>query len=323
MKYTKNRILFSIVLIIVIFISAFSLSFLFKKDNFENNNEISDDTMKMKQYSNNVSYEENMLHAQKLSGDYFNNVIFHCYWDGDLNEKTVISIKSCYYFNTINRRDRSIILWVHNCSDNSFKQEASKYAEIREFDLIEQQKDTFMENMECNIKNYNPSFFSDVVRYTLLYKYGGCWFDLDVFFLRSLDPIFINFENEIIVYNWDNQPHPNGAIFISLIPQSDKMKNNIKFLINNNGGWGFQEAALNYDSPMDLLVLPCNWFDPAWVDNPYNFHFDDFFKKSENTYTFDDFFKGSFTYHWHNRWNNEIEVDSPCYQINMIIDKNI
>ena len=50
------------------------------------------------------------------------------------------------------------------------------------------------------------SYYSDVVRYLLLYNYGGCWFDLDCFILRSFDPIFKNFyENEICVYQFKSK----------------------------------------------------------------------------------------------------------------------
>ena len=45
------------------------------------------------------------------------------------------------------------------------------------------------------------------------------------------------------------------------------MKKNIEFIINRNRGWGFQEAELTYELPLDLLVLPCNWFDPIWLLN--------------------------------------------------------
>ena len=71
--------------------------------------------------------------------------------------------------------------------------------------------------------NKSLSFYSDVVRYLLLYNYGGVWFDLDCFILRNFDPIFSNFENEICVYQWENQYYPNGAIYISLEPNSLKM----------------------------------------------------------------------------------------------------
>ena len=39
--------------------------------------------------------------------------------------------------------------------------------------------------------------------------------------------------------------------------------------------------------------------------------------------TFDNFFKGSFCYHWHNRWNDEIQENSIIKQLISIIDNSI
>ena len=41
------------------------------------------------------------------------------------------------------------------------------------------------------------------------------------------------------------------------------MKKNIDFIIKRNRGWGFQEASLTYNLPLDILVLPCSWISPA------------------------------------------------------------
>ena len=31
-------------------------------------------------------------------------------------------------------------------------------------------------------------------------------------------------------------------------------------------------------SPIDVLVLPCSWFDGSWMKNPYHIEHSDFFK---------------------------------------------
>ena len=56
----------------------------------------------MKLLSNNTDYNETINLAFQLNGEYNNNVIFHCYWNGILNEKHFYSILSCYYFNIYN-----------------------------------------------------------------------------------------------------------------------------------------------------------------------------------------------------------------------------
>jgi len=268
----------------------------------------------MEVLSHSNDFNETIKLAQDLSGYYDNSheIIFHCYWNGNLNEKHLLSIKSCYYFNILNRTNRRIILWIENVKnkrDDYIYQEILKYVEIKNFNLKDELKDTFLENVSFN---YNPiiSFFSDIVRYLLLYKYGGCWFDLDIFFLRSLDPIFYNYNNKIIVYKWGTDNHPNGAIFISLKSNDEKMKHNIEFIINRNRGWGFQESNLTFDLPMKFFVLPNSWFDAGWAPNIYNLGYGTFFKYINNEYNLKDFFPGAFCFHWHNKWNNTVEIGS-------------
>lgn len=268
-----------------------------------------------------TDYDETIKLAKKLTGNYDKRVIFHCYWNGNLNEKHLYSVLSCYYFNVLNRNHK-IILWLENNRPNDINKEISKYCYIKQFSLqTEKEKSEIL--IDYSYKFGGITFYSDFVRVLLLYNYGGCWFDLDCFFLRSFDPIFKNYEKEVCVYQWENQNHPNNAIFISLEPKSLKMKNNINFIINRNRGWGFKQAQLTYDLPLEIIVLPCSWFDGDWILNSYNIGADNFFKNTEKEYSFDNFFNGAFCYHWHNRWNKSIQDNSIIKQLHNIIKKNI
>jgi hypothetical protein len=262
----------------------------------------------MKVLTHTTHYEETIPMALALEGEYPKEVCFHFYWNGTLNEKHFYSILSCAAFH----KRHKLVLWLENNIPNEFNAHIEKYAEIRPFCLANETQHTFLDKIVW----HNPalSFYSDVVRYVLLYKYGGVWLDLDCFVLRSFDPLFGRFENEICVYQWENQNYPNGAVYISLEAKSDKMKKNIQFIMTRNRGWGFQEAHLTYDLPLDLLVLPCSWFDASWITNPDNLTCDAFFK-SAPPYTLDTFFKGSFCYHWHNRWNYKVEKNSILDQL--------
>ena len=275
----------------------------------------------MKLLSKTTDYDETIKLANKLTGEYDKSVIFHCYWHGNLNEKHLYSVLSCYYFNVLNCNHK-IILWLENNAPNDINKEISKYCEIKQFSLQTEKENT---NFIKNDFYYNKklSFYSDVVRYLLLYNYGGCWFDLDCFVLRNFDPIFKNYEKEVCVYQWEKQNYPNGAIFISLELKSPKMKQNIDFIINRNRGWGFQEARLTYDLPLEMLVLPCSWFNGDWIQNPYNIGTPNFFKNTEKKYTFDNFFNGAFCYHWHNKWNKPCEDNSIIKQLVQIIKKRL
>jgi len=281
----------------------------------------------MKQLINITDYTETIEIAKSLDNPiYDKSVIFHCYWNGELNEKHYNSILSCYYFNIFLNSNsinpHKIILWIENNTPNKYNELIAKYCEIRDFSLSFEQKDTFLENIQLRY-NHNLSFYSDTVRYILLYKYGGCWFDLDCLILRNFNTLFNNYGSDICVYQWENENFPNGAIYISLEPKSEKMKKNIDFIIERNRGWGFCEANLTYDLSLDMLVLPCSWFDGAWIKNPYNFNSDYLFSETDEIYTFDNFFKGAFCFHWHNRWSNPIHKKSPMNQLIDIIKQDI
>lgn len=275
----------------------------------------------MKLLVSKTDYLETIDLAINLKGEYDKSVIFHCYWNGNLNEKHLYSILSCYYFNVYKNKHK-IILWLENNISNDYNTEISKYAEIKYFSLDNKKNNIDFLNIDFYY-NKELSFYSDVVRYILLYNYGGTWFDLDCFILRSFDPIFFNFENEICIYQWENKNYPNGAIYICLETKSEKMKKNIEFIVKLNRGWGFQEAHLTYDLPLDILVLPCSWFNADWIINPYNIGFDNFFENTEKQFDFDNFFNGCFCYHWHNRWNNKIHDNSIILQLVKIIQNNL
>ena len=275
----------------------------------------------MKVLSKTNCYNETIKLATKLTGSYDKSVTFHCYWNGNINKKHLYSVLSCYYFNVLNRKHK-IILWLENNTPNDINEEISKYCEIKHFSLQTEIENTNFIEKDYNFKFKGITFYSDFARVLLLYNYGGCWFDLDCFFLRSFDPIFKNYEKEVCVYQWEIQNYPNNAIFISLEPKCIKMKDNINFIINRNRGWGFQEARLTNNLPLDMLVLPCSWFDGAWIENPIFIkkeQFNNFFKNSKNEYNFDNFFKGAYCYHWHNRWNIQIEENSIINQLVKII----
>ena len=275
-----------------------------------------------------TDYEETIKLANELTGEYDKSVIFHCYWDGNLNEKHLYSVLSCYYFNVLNRRHK-IILWLENNTPNDINKEISKYCEIKQFSIDNEVVNTYLENKEIKYvggSSGGRSEKANFYRMVLLYNYGGCWFDLDCFFLRSFDPIFKNYEDEVCIYQWEKQNYPNNAILISLQPKCVKMKNNIDFIMNRNRGWGFQRARLTYNLQLDMLVLPCSWFDGSWIENPVFIkkeQFNNFFKESDKQYTFDNYFKGAFCYHWHNRWSKKIEENSIIKQLVQIIQKEI
>ena len=277
----------------------------------------------MKLLADRTDYAETIVMAQDLSGDYTKSVQFHCYWNGNLNEKHLYSILSCYYFN-VRKNKHKIILWLENNVPNHYNTEIEKYAEIRFFSIKDEIKNTEFIPTDVKYNTRSISYgYSEVVRYLLLYNYGGVWFDLDCFFLRNFDPLFCKYKTDICVYQWEDQNYPNCAVYISLEQKSEKMKNIIQFIIVRNRGWVLQEASITYDIPLDMLVLPCSWFDAGWINNPFLFHFNNFFDPTDKQYNFDNFFKGAFCFHWHNNWNKKIDASSAVSQLIKIIQSEL
>lgn len=272
----------------------------------------------MKIYKKFKNYDESIKDAN-FHGIYNEKVIFHAYWTGRLRFVHFVSIFSCFYFNIKNNKNFKIILWVNDTKINKYYKKIKEFAEIREFNFEEEIKNTIFEK-EIDYKNQSKATHqANLYRTILLFNYGGCWFDLDVFFLRSLEPLFSKFRNEICLYQWGNENYPNNAIYFSLVKKSKEFEKIIDYIILKNQGWGFQQAKLTIDSPIDFLVLPCEWFDAAWVENPYNFSWDNFFQKTNKVVNYENFFPGAFTFHWHNRWSVKVHKKSPLMQLYKII----
>ena len=275
----------------------------------------------MKLLTSSTDYDETIQIAQKLNDTYSKSVTFHAYWNGELNEKHLYSILSCYYFNVYKNKHK-IVLWIENNNPNKYNIEIAKYAEIKIFNYDNEIKSLSDQNIYFVHNKRDLTEYADFIRLLLLYNYSNSvWFDLDVFFLRNFDPLFYKFEDDICVYQWENQNYPNNAIIIGL--NSLKLKSIINFFQKQKKGWGFQQTYCTYDSPIDILVLPCSWFDSSWIQNPLNLDFNTFFNETDKIYNFDNFFKGAFCYHWHNKWKKPIHENSIIMQLINIIKKNM
>jgi hypothetical protein len=272
----------------------------------------------MKLFTDKLGYQETIEMANELSGSYNEPVIFHCFWNGKLNQKHYFSILSCFYTNVLKRPNRKIILWTNTIQEkNEMFDSLSTFCEVRWFNLeFELATTNLPKTLSSGYENY--TYKSDRIRYIVIYKFGGVWFDLDIFFLKSLDPVLSKFKNEICVYTWSNSKHPNGAIFISNKSVSNNMFNFLEYLSEFNNGFGFQDYSgngknLEFDSPVDLTVLPCSWFDGSWCSDFPDFteiSNKTFFHYTEKDVKLDTFAKGAFCYHWHNLWDYPIQEGS-------------
>ena len=284
------------------------------------------------------TYEAGMALSRQLFHDsaespvrcYRGRLTFHAFWDGELLAKHVISVQSCWVNHfapaaECGSDERQLLLWTDseglNNTEPTILQQLSALpgVQLRLLNLSEQSQGTALNNSERLHAENNKglSWYSDVVRYVLLYNYGGVWFDLDVLWLRPIDPLLLHFEERVMVYTWQSQPYPNGAVFISLPASSATLAHITELIASRNRGFGFQEAELTFDLPLDFLVLPCAWFDADWQSNPLR-------SPGGGLETFmsarpagldhcsvHNFHVGAFAYHWHNRWHAPI-LNNSC-----------
>ena len=254
-----------------------------------------------------------------LPGRAGTQLLFHAYWEGPLSEHAFISLVSCYYFNvaTAGVEGRRIIVWTDDVAASSsgeLGRLALRYVEFRQFDLLGEAQSTPMRrNMAASICmcTRNPVYFTDTVRYILLYNYAGVWFDLDTLFLRPFDGLLLAFPRPFVYSYPANLDCPNGAIYYSPSPRHPLMGAAFEYVLRKGIQFDFYQGRLNYDTPMPLLVLPGYWFDAGFFYNAEAFKLTDFFEAdamhgngssappASALTTFGSFKPGAFAYHWH------------------------
>ena len=287
--------------------------------------------MIVKLFVQDISRDDSIRMARELDRVYDSSIIFHCYWkkagNGGLSEKHLYSILSFWHFNVRNNKHK-IVLWLEDTEQNEYAEQIQQYAEIRQFDMAEQTKGTFLEDFAFDYPEKSgkkggskAKRHSDYVRLVLLYNYGGCWFDLDCFCLRSWDPLFSAFPDQLCFYymqTHEGSAIANNAVVLSLQPKLPMTEGFIKFLAKRNKSWGYAENGLNANNiSCDALILPIEWFDPSY--GQATGYANGFFTDTNKEWSFDNFYHGTFCHHWHNSWRAEIKETSICAQLIKII----
>lgn len=191
--------------------------------------------------------------------------------------------------------------------------------------------------------------YSDAVRFLVLYRYGGIYFDADVLMLRGLEP----FGSMDFIYEWSFlHNRPNTAV-TGLQKGSHLALDVIERALNRS--IGTKDGRLNFDVQAftqhfhphnvfkgvaaDLLqslrTLPCAVFDPLWVtadsllvgkypsNNITQLHNLRTFKEAfqhpapylQLPQDITDIFQGAFAYHWHNNWHAPLVGTSVMGQL--------
>lgn len=263
-------------------------------------------------FKNKQPYESLNFASQLPNTDLKKNL--HFYWrvPREFSRKQVLPIKSAIVNNCHNT---DIYLWSNvDLSNNIYLQPLLPYIKLKIWNPIEELKNSFLSNkldffINHKIDDEKCWLGGDLFRLLCLYKYGGIYIDMDMVVLRDLSPLFLyNF-----LYQWGSsgttQQEPeliiNGAI-MSFNKNNDNLKTILETLTNtqpiqNSFCWGRDLYGKTRDK--DTYVFPCAWFNTEWG---FGIPLEPF-KKSPIS---NELYNGAFTWHWHNKWDDNIEEGS-------------
>jgi len=255
---------------------------------------------------------------------------YHMYWHGTFSSKQAFAVKS--FLATQDLENSELWLWLDiengyaGYEENPILRPFLPFLQIRCFNPEFEARDTPLEKRSDLYDGVNLASRSDFFRHVVLYKYGGTYVDMDTMFLRDMSMLLRNehFDCEFC-YRWSAHiSHGNSAV-IRLRQHSEAART----LLVKCGEVGScrPKHVLRFgdNADLDLLVLPCPFFDPLWPyhdrqDNYKDAPFDRFagffrkfgwrFKRNPAVRSYRDFFPGAFAYHWHNCWDEREHPDS-------------
>lgn len=258
------------------------------------------------------SWTKSLKYAGNLNIKNIDKLIFHCFWRVplDFSRKQLAVLKSIIVNHNLNNIE--INLWSNvDLSTNKYFKEVSKFVNLRNWNIQEEIRGTCLEGYTIlNSVNDTLCYLEgDLFRLLVLYKYGGFYIDMDVLILRDMSTLN-NFE---FLYQWGtsgfSEIEPkitmNGAV-MRLNKNSNLSKEFLEKILEtiptpNTTDWG--STLYSKIKNNNLLVLPGIWFNSEWG-------FEDTQCNPFKDIGFVELFEGAFTWHWHNKWSDEVEIGS-------------
>jgi hypothetical protein len=265
---------------------------------------------------------------------------FHFCWRVPLEfgRKQVLALKSCV--TTQNLENVNIIMWSNvDLSRNEWIQPIARHIELRIWDPVKEAEGTSLEGLRLLTKDDEHHWLGgDLFRLLVLYKYGGVYVDQDVVFIRDFAPLL----DQEFMYQWGTETPTspqnakiNGAV-MRMFKQSKLATDLITTLPKMPAGFDSTDwSATLYGevrkTNKNWTVFPCAFFNPEWqlfINMGESAH--PFRNGSDSKLDFD----GTFSWHWHNKWDAPIEEGSKFqrleakvnekyeHEFNYVTDKN-
>jgi hypothetical protein len=255
---------------------------------------------------------------------------YHLYWYGTFSTKQAFAVKS--FLATQDLKSSELWLWLDaedgytNHEDNPLLKPFLPFLHVKCFDPQNEAQNTPLDARPELYRNVGLVARSNFFRFVALYKYGGIYIDTDSMFLRDMSTLLRDkrFHDEFC-YRWSaHLPYGNSAV-LRLQQHSNTAHRLLTRCSQVNSCRPGKVLRFNDTVDLNLMVLPCPFFDPLWPHRdgrdrceaaPFQ-RFGDFFRRFDSTFrrkptisSYRDFFPGAFTYHWHNMWDADEYKDS-------------
>lgn len=253
---------------------------------------------------------EKALEYARLMRDMPDPPILHFFWDGPFINKIKASLESAWGFNPMSK----IYFWTIN--EQTVKEYSQRIIlnrlEYKIYEPSEKIKHTFPrieESLNYSLKDSRKYLLSDLIRLLVLYEFGGIYLDCDTITLRNLSAL----TRSDFAYHWGDSGFNNryklkiNNAIIGFKRESKNCKTLIDACLAKKSPL-FGSTAFGSDifvdkyKVIDVEIYPCPFFNPEFglFQEPLN----PMKKWEKSGLEFD----GSFTWHWHNRWNEVPEV---------------
>tara|TARA_R110000796_G_scaffold183100_2_gene299535 strand:- start:77 stop:1009 length:933 start_codon:yes stop_codon:yes gene_type:complete len=249
--------------------------------------------------------------------------IFHVYTEVR-TPKELLAIKS--YLATQNLSKTKLIVWSdYDISDQENIQPYKDFVDFRVYNPRELAKGTPLEGVETHLEtggDHNHWMSSGVMRFLVLYKFGGIYYDMDMVLLRDFKPIL----GQDFAYQWggstdfakerrsEEDCHGPCAAMLGAVKGGQFIEDCMERLIATppSGGTCYDEDMLGYVyAKRPFTVFPSSFFNTEWLisktDKPLAQALDpQWFDTSLKD--LNHLFLEAFAWHWHNSSNKNKTV---------------
>jgi len=186
------------------------------------------------------------------------NQVLKTYWEGPLSKMEILSIKSFV------ANGHTVLVYTYDKNLKSFDSNM----------IVVDAAEIIPKDMRLKVKGIS-TIFSDLFRYTLLYKAGGWWMDLDIVLLKPVtteSPIvaslsFINDKDFEIDLNNAPLKIPKGHVLAKACVQSAESHNLENLTHAQIAGCLLRKEIFRLG--LDKFIVPPEVYSPiGWGDSP-------------------------------------------------------